>query len=73
MSSMKSFPILMTFKDKMESIQKVVKEWQFQKRQAIKKDLQEIQKELDSVAESMATNSISFEMRCRIKDLQKKK
>jgi len=27
MSSSKSFPILMTFRDKMESIRKVVKEW----------------------------------------------
>eukprot|EP00253_Pinus_taeda_P009171 PITA_09171 len=73
MSSPKYFPLLMTFRDKMESIRKVVKEWQFQKRQAIKKDLQEIQKELDSTAESMASNTLSFEMRCRIKDLQKKK
>jgi len=51
----------------------VAKEWQFQKRQLSRKSLREIQIELDKIKVSMDVNKPSFEMRCWIKELQRKK
>lgn len=57
----------------MDAIKKVVKEWKFQKRQMNIKALHEIQIELDSTMGSMAVHQLPFKVRCRIKELQRKK
>eukprot|EP00253_Pinus_taeda_P027952 PITA_27952 len=51
----------------------VVKEWQFKKRQMNRTSLWEIQMELDSISGVLAVHSLTFKMRCCIKELQKKK
>lgn len=73
MASSNPFPLLMTFRDKMDHMRKVVKEWQYKKRQSNNNDLWKIQKALDRASEAMVAHHLSFKMRCHIKELQKKK
>jgi len=54
-------------------IRGLVKKWQFQKHQKDKKDLQRIQQELDRVLASTNYSTCSFEMKCRIRNLEKEK
>lgn len=63
----------MTFRDTLGSIRKVVKEWKFKKRKMNRTTLWEIQKELDSISGVLAAHLLTFKMRCRIKERQKKK
>lgn len=65
--------LLMTFKDKMVYMRKVVKKWQYEKRKSNIKELRNIQRALDMASEAMATHQLSLKMRCFIKELQKKK
>lgn len=68
----KSSPFL-TFREKLNVIKKVVKEWQLKKRQLRRTSLREIQMELDSISEALAADELTFKMRCRIRELQKEK
>jgi len=65
--------LLMTFKDKMVQMCKVVKQWKYEKRQSNRKELRNIQRVLDMALEAMAAHQLSFKTRCLIKELQKKK
>lgn len=62
-----------TFREKMDEIRKIVKKGQIQKRQKDKRELQVIQQELDSPMQSTDYVSRSLEMKCRLKELEKKK
>eukprot|EP00253_Pinus_taeda_P004767 PITA_04767 len=64
-------PPFMTFRDKLAAIRKVVKDWKFKKIQRDRATFQETQRELDSIFKNMDANSLSFSMRCRIKDLER--
>lgn len=66
-------PPFLTFRDKLSSIRKFVKDWQFKKSQQNRTTLWEIQMELDNISRDLAAHSIPFNMRCHIKELQRKK
>ena len=63
----------MTFRDKLSFMRKVVKEWHFKKIHLDRLALQEIQRELDNITKVLDANSLPFDMRCRIKELERKK
>lgn len=63
----------LTFRDKMATMRKVVKDWQIKKRHLDKKDLWEIQKELDSISKSLDANTLLFDIRCCINELERRK
>eukprot|EP00253_Pinus_taeda_P022511 PITA_22511 len=72
-SSTDNMPPFLTFRDKLASIRKVVKEWQFKKRQLNKTSLRERQMEMDNISGVLVAHLPTFNMRCGIKELQKKK
>jgi len=73
LSAKNTIPPFMTFRDKLSSMRKVVKEWQHKKTQADKLALQEVQKELDSISKVLDANSLPFSMRCHLNELERKK
>lgn len=50
-----------------------MKNWQYEKRQSNRKELRSIQEALDKASKAFASQSLSLESRCLIKELQKKK
>jgi len=66
-------PHFKTFREKMEEIREIVKKWKIQKRQKDKRELQMLQQELDSLLGLTDYASCSFEMKCRLRELEKKK
>jgi len=67
------FPPFLTFRDKMDVVRKVVKEWQIEKRKKDRQAIQETQRELDNIIKSMDANSCPFSMKCHIRELERKK
>lgn len=73
LSSTGNLPPFLTFREKLDAIKKVVKEWQLKKRQTNRTSLREIQMELDNISGALAADVLTFKMRCRIRELQKEK
>jgi len=65
--------IYSTFREKLKELRNLIKQWQFRKHQKDKKDLQMIQQNLDALLASTDYSSVSFEMKNRIRFLEKEK
>jgi len=73
LSSRDNLPPYMTFRDKLSSIRKIFKKWQYKKRQQNRTTLREIQMELENILGVLAAHLLPFNMRCCIKELERKK
>lgn len=66
-------PPFLTFRDKMAIVRKLVKDWQIEKRKKDRQELQAAQQELDNFLKSSDASSCPFRMKCRIRELERKK
>lgn len=73
MSSQATLPPFLTFRDKIAAMRRIVKKWEVRKKEKDKMTLTSIQQELDSILKHANANSLSFSMKCSIRDLERKK
>lgn len=66
-------PPFLTFRDKMAAVRKLGKEWQIEKMKKDREKIQATRRELDNILKSSNVNSCPFRMKCRIRELERKK
>jgi len=63
----------MTFREKIQSLRSVAKDWQIRKKRKDKQELKDIQNDLDILINSADLDSLSLEQKGLIRNLEKKK
>lgn len=73
LSARAMLPPILTFREKMAAVRKLVKEWKIEKRRKDRQAIQDTQWELDSIIKSMDANYCPFSMKCWIREFERKK
>eukprot|EP00253_Pinus_taeda_P028247 PITA_28247 len=66
-------PSFLTFRENMAAMRKLVKKWQIEKRKIDRQELLSVQQELDNILKLSEAGTCSFNMKCTIRELERKK